>query len=179
MRSRRRPARGAVARQGAIGISGREGHRRGVDARTTTGRAGALEAGVTRVRPGRAVQRSIDGSRGGGKVGATGACTFVELVIGNKTRACSPNRRKAIGGNLRWIESAIPHPHVINFAFKELAQQGASANPKLLAIGYERLGLASATALAASSRTATIHNNGDRATGLDHGHMTPSIRGNR
>ena len=85
---------------------------------------------MTRVRPGRAVQEcTIDGSRGGGKVGATGACTFVELVIGNKTRACSPNRSKAIGSNLSWIESPIPHPHVINFPFEVLTQQGASANP--------------------------------------------------
>ena len=134
---------------------------------------------MTRVRPGRCIQEStIDGSRGGGKVGATGARTFVELVIGNKTRTGSPKRCKTIGGNLRWIEGPIPHPDVINFPFEVLTQQGASANPKLLAISNERLGLASATALGASSRTATIHNNGDRATGLDHGHMTPSIRGN-
>ena len=85
---------------------------------------------MTRVRPGRAIQEStIDGSRGGGKVGATGARTFVELVIGNKTRTCSPNSRKAIGGNLSRIESPIPHPHVINFPFEVLTQQGASANP--------------------------------------------------
>ena len=85
---------------------------------------------MTRVRPGRAIQESpIDSSRGGGKVGATGARTFVELVIGNKTRTGSPNSRKAIGGNLSRIEGPIPHPHVINFPFEVLTQQGASANP--------------------------------------------------